>query len=123
MRFLLPLTYMLGIYLLSSLPGDTSQAGGFIGLLTPQWQNALHIPLFAGLAFSWLFALKGIQQTLMIRALMAGIFSTLYGAADEWHQTMVPGRYGSITDLLLDALGASLVLSTVWWPRLGRFFS
>ena len=30
------------------------------------------------------------------------------GIALEWYQTTVPGRYGSITDILLNSLGAAL---------------
>ena len=28
-----------------------------------------------------------------------------YAASDEWHQTMVPGRSGSVEDVLIDAAG------------------
>lgn len=33
------------------------------------------------------------------------VIGTVYAASDEWHQTMVPGREGSIEDVLLDAAG------------------
>ncbi|HKJ87507.1 MAG TPA: VanZ family protein, partial [Gammaproteobacteria bacterium] len=38
-------------------------------------------------------------------------FLTLgYGLFDEWHQSWVPGRLSSATDLGVDALGALVVL-------------
>lgn len=116
MRFVLPLVYMLGIFALSSLPGDSSNGGSFVGLLPPSLQNALHIPLFAGLAFCWLYALQQISQPLILRATLAALISMLYGAVDEWHQMSVPGRYGSATDLMLDGIGALLVFSVLILP-------
>ncbi len=34
------------------------------------------------------------------------LFCVGYAATDEWHQTMVPGREGRITDVLIDGMGA-----------------
>lgn len=34
----------------------------------------------------------------------------LYAASDEWHQTFVPSRGGSINDMLIDCSGAALGL-------------
>ena len=42
----------------------------------------------------------------------------LYAVLDELHQGMVPGRSSSLTDVLLDAVGAAAVLLT--WSLLGR---
>lgn len=41
------------------------------------------------------------------------IFSLLYGVSDEFHQSFVPGRTASATDLLADVLGATLAV-TLW---------
>lgn len=37
----------------------------------------------------------------------------LYAAADEWHQTFVPGRSGQLSDVLLDTAGTAAGL-WVW---------
>lgn len=37
----------------------------------------------------------------------------LYAASDEWHQSFVPSRGGSIHDVLIDACGAALGL--IFW--------
>ena len=36
----------------------------------------------------------------------AALISILYGVSDEWHQTFVPGRFATLSDLVSDAIGA-----------------
>jgi hypothetical protein len=38
----------------------------------------------------------------------AWLFCVAYAATDEWHQTLVPGRAGRVSDVLLDAAAAAL---------------
>lgn len=98
---------MVAIFVLSSIPGKGSgKAVQFIVDLAPQLQNLLHIPLFALLQFLWLRALAAQG------ARGAGLFASSllitvgYGLLDEFHQSFVPGRYASLTDLLLNLTGA-----------------
>ncbi len=46
----------------------------------------------------------------------AFIVSVLFAASDEWHQNFVPQRVGSLQDVLIDSLGASLglVALAIW---------
>lgn len=44
-------------------------------------------------------------------AVVAFILTFLYGMSDEYHQTFVPGRTGTIRDILIDGLGAGIA----WW--------
>ena len=37
--------------------------------------------------------------------LAAALVAILYGISDEWHQTFVPGREGTLRDVAIDALG------------------
>lgn len=46
------------------------------------------------------------------------IFSLLYGVSDEFHQSFVPGRTVSGSDLLADVLGA--VLAVTLWLAIDR---
>ena len=51
---------------------------------------------------------------------LAVLCTFLTGAADEWHQTFLPGRTGQLSDALLDAAGAAvliLLLMIVWCTR------
>jgi len=107
-RLILPLAYMLGLFLLSSLPGDSTDtpAETLLAWIPPNVQNLLHIPVFAGLTCCWFWALSTDEQAEAGKTLQLSVFFALcYAAFDEFHQTMVPGRYGSLTDLLLDFIG------------------
>ncbi len=128
-RFLLPLSYMAGLLLLSSIPGD--DRGTPVGLvfqwLTPQWQNLLHIPLYAGLATCWLWALgawperdrkvraepdrtAGSAPHRNARLATALLLTLAWAVVDESYQSTVPGRYGSLSDIALNAIGACLAI-------------
>jgi len=39
------------------------------------------------------------------------VFTVLYAASDEYHQTFVPGRAGAWSDVLIDCAGALLALT------------
>ena len=115
-RILLPLAYMASLFLLSSVPGDDPEVpgGAIFQWLTPQWQNLLHIPIYAGLAASWLWALAGRPPHTWL--LLAFVLTVAWAVFDEWYQTTVPGRYGSFTDLALNVIGAGLAvfLAALW---------
>lgn len=116
LRILIPLAYMLGIFALSSIP-DTgrieSQIDKIFHWVSPELQNLLHIPLFGGLAGCWYWALKPWINGFKNRIVTAFIFTTIYSFVDEYHQLSVPGRFGSFTDLGLDAIGSILVLAAI----------
>lgn len=52
--------------------------------------------------------------------LAALIFSSAYGASDEWHQSFVPGRLADAADWLADTLGAMLALLLIRRFRVKR---
>jgi VanZ family protein len=37
--------------------------------------------------------------------LLAMLVAALYACSDEWHQTVVPGREGTVRDVMIDSLG------------------
>jgi VanZ family protein len=55
------------------------------------------------------------------QAVTAVVFVALYAATDEYHQSFVPGREGSVRDVLIDTLGAALGMLCLWqiwnWRR------
>ncbi|HEC26675.1 MAG TPA: VanZ family protein [Gammaproteobacteria bacterium] len=116
LRIFIPLAYMLGIFALSSIP-DTgrieSQIDKIFHWVSPELQNLLHIPLFGGLAGCWYWALKPWINGFENRIVTAFIITTIYSFFDEYHQLSVPGRFGSFTDLGLDAVGSILVLTAI----------
>ena len=107
---------MLGIFALSSIP-DTgrieSQIDKIFHWVSPELQNLLHIPLYGGLAGCWYWALKPWINGFKNRIVTAFIFTAIYSFSDEYHQLSVPGRFGSFTDLGLDAVGSILVLAAI----------
>jgi len=46
-------------------------------------------------------------------ALLCVIFCSLYGMTDEWHQSFVEGRDGSVFDWMADTLGSLLLTMTL----------
>jgi VanZ family protein len=56
------------------------------------------------------------------QAFKALLIVTLYAITDEYHQTFVPTREGSVWDVLIDMCGGSLGLIFLWvigrWRRL-----
>ncbi len=47
-------------------------------------------------------------------AAFAFTLAVLYAATDEWHQTFIASRQGSLADVALDAAGAAAGLSLLW---------
>lgn len=61
-----------------------------------------------------------LRSWLMPFAAGLAVASTfLIGCLDEWHQTYLPGRVGSIRDALLDSAGA-LFLNLIVWAVVAR---
>ncbi len=111
------LLYMAVIFALSSIPDDSSFSGPALLLAYPNLNNVLHIPLFAGLTLLCLRYLHaaGFEWRRAELYTACGIFA--FAFSDELHQYFVPGRFASITDLLLDAFGIALA---IWWSRRTR---
>ena len=102
------LLYMVGITLLSSIPGHT----GPRNTLLEYGLNLGHIPLFAGLTFLLIETIAPKRRRYLATPACAGAALTLvaFAALDEWHQAFVPGRSSSIMDFALDMMGIGAVL-------------
>ncbi len=56
-------------------------------------------------------------------AIAAVIFVALYAATDEFHQSLVPGRQGQFSDVVIDTIGGiggMLLVWTIWRIRCRR---
>jgi len=71
--------------------------------------------LLAGLLW-WALRGSGVRYP----ATAALLLAVLYGASDEFHQSFVPGRTMTVSDLLVDLIGASLVLLLLSWRHARR---
>ena len=118
MKIYLPPLILMGLIFISSsisMDGESEHFKFLMGL-TPTVQNLLHIPLFGLLSYLWLNALTK-NGCLGKKKLIITIIITLgYGLLDEFHQTFVPGRYGSLTDMLLNIVG--IITGTVIYLQL-----
>ena len=80
------------------------------------WQQELvgkagHVIGYAGLGLLWWRALAAHRSISERRVLaLAFLLPVLYAVSDEYHQTFVPGRSGSLMDVLIDAAGAGIGL-------------
>ena len=115
----LPLLFMAVLYSLSSLPGtrlpDDPALYGLFNWAPPAVQNSLHVPAYAALAWVWYWALGAWLRVPSARAINACAIASAYGVFDEWHQSFVPGRYASLTDVILDVAGAVLGIWLAAW--------
>ncbi|MDD5577966.1 MAG: VanZ family protein [Methylobacter sp.] len=107
-----PLLYMAGIFCLSSIPdqGVANHALNPLGWVSPNTQNFIHLPVYAGLAGLWVWTLRHWFARFSYRLIWALILTVGYGVLDEWHQTFVPGRFGTLTDVGFDFIGATIGL-------------
>jgi VanZ family protein len=54
------------------------------------------------------------------RPALATALGLAYAVSDEWHQSFVAGRNGTVTDLAIDALGMGLAAAAWIWLRSSR---
>jgi VanZ family protein len=99
------LVYMAAIFVLSSqssLPG-----------MVFRWEDKLlHLAAFCGLGVLAMAACHGGWRAPAAVATTAAMVVTVtYGAMDEIHQSMVPGRDASVGDFLADTAGALAALA------------
>ena len=68
-----------------------------------------HVACYATVAALWAWALEAIGAQ-ALRIVLALVIAVALGAVLEWYQVSIPGRFGTLTDVLLDTLGAVLGL-------------
>ena len=93
------ITYMGLIYYLSS------QQGVDISSLPENFDKIAHVFIYMPLSFLLYISLRksGLRNYVFV---IAVIFAGIYGISDEIHQSIVPGRYPDINDVLADLIGA-----------------
>lgn len=108
-RWLITLAFVALIIVLSVTPAR-SQAGDsiFVWLVvntaTPL-QKALHVAVYASLAGLLMWTLANVERQ-SVRVLTTLMLSIGLGIVLEWLQTQVPGRFGTLADMALNAIGA-----------------
>ena len=95
---------------LSLLPSGTSLLSGWDTAISPTLQNLLHVPAYAALVALIVWALG--RPTLPRLGLVA-LACCAFGGLLECAQAVIPGRFGSVTDTLLNVAGAAAGLPVV----------
>ena len=72
------------------------------------WDKLLHLGGYALLALLFARALRREGAGWLVTIAAAIVFTSLYGASDEWHQLFTPLRDSNIRDWLADTLGGAL---------------
>jgi VanZ family protein len=108
-RWLITILFVGLVVILSVTPGR-AQAGDsiFVWLVmnTPTpLQKFMHVAIYAGLALLLMWSLEAIES-LTARISLTFVLTVSLGAVLEWYQTLVPGRFGTIIDALLNTIGA-----------------
>lgn len=112
-RIIFPIFFILLIWHFSEQSGTVSDGAStgwanFLGLPNSITRKLAHMALFAGLGYSVCSFFKGLYPTkfpTIITISYSIIFCLCYGALDEVHQLMVPGRSGEVRDIIIDTLG------------------
>jgi VanZ family protein len=115
MKALAVLSYMLGLFLLSSL---SAVDGLSCAKLSAGVGNLVHIPLYAVLGGLLYRAFS--KQQILLRLGYVWTIGALFAVSDEIHQTFVPGRTFSMTDIDLDLLGLVIGIVVVILFQRGR---
>jgi len=78
-----------------------------------------HVLEFAILQLLCVFTWKWCFGQFSARTIVgAMLFCFLFAASDEWHQSFIPERFGTITDVFIDSLGIGIAgLLSLWHMR------
>jgi VanZ family protein len=105
-RFLEPLLRWL-------FPEISAEALGRAILAVRKLAHVTEYAILAGLCWR---ALRGGRRGWSGNAAVgAFLISAAYAITDEWHQSFIPNRQGTLTDVLIDMVGAGVALAGIRW--------
>ncbi len=113
LRVLAPLALMALIFVLSAQP-DLDSGLGTLDLVL---RKLAHMTEYALLTLLWAWALAPFTRW---SAPAGAVIAIAYAATDEFHQTFVEGRTGSIADVGIDAIGVLIALALLRYHRTNR---
>ena len=113
-----PLAWMGLIFFLSAQPDLPHAPGPWFDTLLKKGGHAL---AFGILAWLYLRVLRGRFSAVATLRLVSAGLAILYAASDEYHQTLVPGRKGRLSDVGIDTAGVcGAMLLHLWLERRRR---
>ncbi len=110
--------YMALIFFLSA----QGPSEGLLFLGTSGLDKVVHAAEFGLLAVLLMraFDSSGMRRGGVWVVVFAAALTAAYGALDEWHQSVVPGRVPSLVDACADVAGAGI--AAVMWLAIARKF-
>lgn len=101
-KILLLIAWLIIIFLFSTLPGKGTPAD----FLTGVSRKIAHFVEYAILMFLFYKVLRLFFKETFAQAILIGmVCSVIYAMSDEFHQLFVPGRFGTVKDVILDSFG------------------
>ncbi|MCX5676533.1 MAG: VanZ family protein [Planctomycetota bacterium] len=97
--------YTAALVAVSLLPSGTGPLKGWDASLSPDLQDALHLPAYSGLVVLWTLAWSTRFRTGAAAVLVITVVCTAFGAAMEAAQYFIPGRTCSLKDGLVNLVG------------------
>jgi VanZ family protein len=104
------------IFALSAIPSLASPLAPVYDFML---RKLAHMALYAVLTVLLFRALRTHMASKTHALLLAVLVAGVYACSDEWHQTVVPGRVGSLRDVGIDTLGIASACTLVYK---GRFY-
>jgi VanZ family protein len=102
MRWFVVALWMGLIFSLSAIPSLASPLPAIYDLIL---RKLAHLTIYTVLTVLLFRAFRMHVDSPTSAWLLAGIVAAVYAGSDEWHQTFVPGREGSLRDVGIDTLG------------------
>ena len=114
LNWLAALLWMAFLFYLSSLPKipgpeevltiqlirKSGHAVAYAILAYLDWRALQQEPYFEGRSIKW-----------------AWLLAVFYALTDEFHQGFTPERHFTVTDVMIDASGATMAMLLVWWRQ------
>ena len=112
-KYQLPfIAWMIFIFVLSSIPGSTLSHIEF-----PYAHPIAHALLYSTLYYTAYTAFRHQHISKFLTtycATSAFVFTALYGASDEYHQSFTPGRTPEFKDFMIDVTAAFVVVAILF---------
>ena len=113
------IVYTALLTLTSLLPSGTGPLKGWDASVSPDLQDALHLPAYGGLVVLWVLAWSTRFRAGTAAVLLITLLCIAFGAAMETAQYFIPGRTCSLNDGLVNTLGTTLgCIGVIAWRRL-----
>jgi VanZ family protein len=103
LRWLAVILWLGAIFVMSDIPSIATPFDPFYDFT---FKKLAHVTVY-GILTALLFSALRIHIRDKGHALLtAALVAVVYACSDEWHQTFVPGREGTLRDVAIDAIGA-----------------